>query len=101
MRIGWIGGLDRNAPQLEVLAKREGHSLDFHTGAVQGRGANEIRSLVHRADLVVIVTGVNSHGAMHLAKRECQREGRKYLVLKHCGTSRFRELLADLSQRAA
>jgi hypothetical protein len=101
MRIGWIGGLDRNAPQLEVLAKREGHSLDFHNGAVQGRGASEIRSLVHRADLVVIVTGVNSHGAMYLAKRECQRVGREYLVLKHCGTSRFRELLGSLSARAA
>ena len=93
MRIGWVGGRERNELQLEKIAERSGHQLEFHSGHVGGRGANDLRALVDRSDFLVIVTDVNSHGAVLLAKKLAQRAGRASLVIRRCGTSRFQALL--------
>ena len=69
MRIAWIGGLERNERELERIAVRGGHGLEFHSGHVGGRGAGDLRAMIERSDLVVILTDVNSHGAVLLAKK--------------------------------
>jgi len=99
MRIGWIGGRERNETQLDRIAEKSGHVLEFHSGHVGGRGAGDLRALVERSDLVVIVTDVNSHGAVLLAKKLAQRMGRASLVIRRCGTARFRALLDALALR--
>jgi Uncharacterized protein conserved in bacteria (DUF2325) len=101
MRIGWIGGRERNETQLERIAERSGHSLEFHSGHVGGRGADGIRTLVERSDFVVIVTDVNSHGAVLLAKKIAQQLGRPSLVIRRCGSSRFQALIEALEVRDA
>jgi hypothetical protein len=93
MRIGWVGGLTRNEGELRRIAERAGHALDFHTGEVGGRGASDLRSIVERADFLVVVTDVNSHGAVILARRLAQKLGRGCLVVQRCGPSRFQALL--------
>jgi hypothetical protein len=99
MRIAFIGGLHRNENQIVEIAEKAGHQLDFHPGVVGGRGAGELRSAIERADLVIIVTDVNSHGAVLLAKKLCQKLGRGTLVLRRCGAARFRQLLDALAAR--
>lgn len=99
MRIGWIGGRERNETQLERIAERSGHTLEFHSGHVGGRGAGDLRALVERSDFVVIVTDVNSHGAVLLAKKLAQRAGRASLVIRRCGTARFQALLDAFTTR--
>lgn len=99
MRIGWIGGRERNETQLERIAEQSGHRLEFHSGHVGGRGANDLRALVERSDFVVIVTDVNSHGAVILAKKLAQRCGRPSLVIRRCGGARFQALLDALAVR--
>ncbi len=99
MRIAWIGGLDRNEMQLKRMAAAAGHHLDFHKGDTGGRGAAALRSTVERADLVIILTDVNSHGGVQLARRLCQRLGRGALVVRRCGASQFQRLLDALSSR--
>lgn len=99
MRIGWIGGRERNEGQLERIAEGRGHELEFHSGHVGGRGANDLRALVERSDFLVIVTDVNSHGAVLLTKKLAQRLGRASLVIRRCGTSRFSSLLEALEIR--
>jgi hypothetical protein len=99
MRIGWIGGRERNETQLERIAERSGHVLEFHSGHVGGRGAGDIRALVERSDFIVIVTDVNSHGAVILAKKLAQKMGRASLVIRRCGTARFQALLDALAIR--
>lgn len=99
MRIGWIGGRERNETQLERIAEDRGHALEFHSGHVGGRGAGDLRALVERSDFLVIVTDVNSHGAVLLTKKLAQRLGRASLVIRRCGTSRFSALLDALSIR--
>ena len=101
MRIGWIGGRERNETQLERIAARSGHTLEFHSGHVGGRGADGIRTLVDRSDFLVIVTDVNSHGAVLLAKKMAQQSGRASLVIRRCGSSRFQALLDAINLRDA
>jgi hypothetical protein len=99
MRIGWIGGRERNEGQLDRIAARSGHSLEFHSGHVGGRGADTIRALVERSDFLVIVTDVNSHVAVLLAKKMAHQLGRASLVIGRCGTARFQVLLDAFALR--
>ena len=99
MRIGWIGGLTRNESQVSRMAEWAGHSLEFHSGDMSGSGADQLRRLVERVDFVVLVTEINSHGAVILTKKLCHRLGRGSLVMRSCGTSRFQALLDALAIR--
>ena len=99
MRIAFIGGLHRSENQIIEIAERAGHELDFHPGVVGGRGAGELRAAIERAELVIIVTDVNSHGAVTLAKKLCQKLGRGSLVLRRCGAARFKQLLDAIDAR--
>ncbi|WP_437548971.1 DUF2325 domain-containing protein [Sorangium sp. So ce448] len=99
MRITWIGGLDRNQAQLERMALQAGHHLEFHTGNTGGRGASELRAAIERADLVIVLTDVNSHGGVLLAKKLCQKLGRAAFMARRIGASRFQQLLDALAQR--
>jgi hypothetical protein len=70
MRIGIIGGLDRNARDLAAVAEAGGHRVETHTGVVSGSAsAGSLRALVARADLVFVLTDVNSHNAVHISRR--------------------------------
>lgn len=99
MRIGWIGGRERNETALERIAEQSGHTLEFHSGHVGGRGADTIRTLVERSDFLVIVTDVNSHGAVLLAKKAAAQLGRSSLVIRRCGSARFQALLEAINVR--
>jgi len=101
MRIAMIGGLDRNERLLADLAARFGHKLEFHGGHMRGRGADGLRALVERADLVVLTPDVNSHGAAQLGKRLAREAGRSVVVLRTCGVRRFRALLEAVARREA
>ncbi|MDD5169173.1 MAG: DUF2325 domain-containing protein [Syntrophales bacterium] len=99
MRIGWVGGLDRDDVKLSQLAANAGHEVEFHTGRLKGKGADGLRRLVERSSLVIILTTVNSHGGVQLAKREARKCKRPALVMQRCGQGRFRELLTTFNQR--
>lgn len=99
MRITLIGGIERSESQLIDIAAQAGHHLEFHPGHIGGRGSDEIRKAIERSDLVIIVTDVNSHGAVLLAKKACQKVGRGALVVRRCGPSRFRQLLEAIAAR--
>ncbi len=98
MRIACIGGLDRNEGQLVALAAEFGHTLEFHTGHTGGNGSMHLRSAISRAEFVVILTDVNSHGAVLLAKRLCRQAAQPYTVLRRLGRARFREQLDELTR---
>ena len=100
MRIAMIGGVERNETDYARIAERAGHSLEFHGGWIGGRGAETLAALIARAELVIIVTDVNSHGAVILARRLASERGRPIQLLRRMGTSRFRALLAGLEQEA-
>lgn len=93
MKIAWIGGLSRSEGQLRKVAADAGHELVVHDGDMHGRGMHEIRAAIERADLVIVVTDVNSHGGAIYARRLGQKLGREVLVVRRCGVARFQQLL--------
>jgi hypothetical protein len=100
MHIAIIGGLERHEPEIERRALARGHSVEFHRGFVGGRYAGALESTVQRSELAVIVTQVNSHGAMHIAKKAASRHGTAMLLVRTCNPSGFSAILDSLDPHA-
>ncbi len=100
MRIAVIGGLERHESEIERRAEAVGHRVEFHRGRVGGRHTEELEAVVQRCDLTVIVTRVNSHGAMYIAKKAATRHGRPALITRTCGPSSFSAILESLGSSA-
>jgi hypothetical protein len=100
MHIGLVGGIDRNAPLYGELARECGHSVECHTGVLAGRGSDSLAALVERSDLVVVITDVNSHAGVLGARRLSRARGRRCVLVRKMGTSRFRTLLDELGGEA-
>ena len=101
MHIGLVGGLDRSEAQYRQLAEHAGHSIEWHTGDLAGRGAGTLESMIDRSDLVIVVTAVNSHGAVWRARKLAKLRNKRLLLLARCGVSKFASLLGELSTPAA
>jgi hypothetical protein len=101
MRIAVIGGLERHQAEIERRGSALGHSLEFHRGRVGGRHTGELEAIVQRCDVAIIVTQVNSHGAMYIAKRVAARHGRPALMARTCSPSRFSAILESVLPRAS
>jgi len=94
MRIGVIGGLDRNVASLQALAENLGHEVGFNTGVMAGPASSAaLRSLVARSELVVIVTDINSHNAVRAARREARLRHRALKIVRKLGATQFAALL--------
>ncbi len=100
MKIAWIGGLDRNERALEEQAAAAGHVLLFHCGDVRGRGSEELKGLVKRADVVVVCTSVNSHGGVLVAKKHARQAGRPVVISRSGSASMLEQLLRQLPRVA-
>lgn len=96
VRVVVVGGPLRGAMRLASEAELGGARLEWHDGDTAGTGVRELRSLIRRADLVVITTDVNSHRGVEVAKQEARRAGRPFTLVRSCSGSRVRELLASL-----
>jgi len=95
MRIGWVGGLTRSEVHLARMAAKAGHELEYHDGNIRGHRADKLRKLVDRSALVIILTTINSHQGVHLAKRIARKHNRPAIVMQRCSQFTFREILAE------
>src|SRR5690242_15107315 len=98
MRIAVIGGREKSDEQLLRVAARYGASLEFHPGDLHG-GVQELKAAVARSTFVVIVTQINSHGAVLAAKRAARQYERPMLVMRKLTVARLRGLLDALAKR--
>ena len=97
MRIGIVGGIDRTANLLQSVAAARGHHLELHTGVISGSAsADNLRALVARSELVVVVTDVNSHNAVKTARREARLRNRTLRIVRRIGASQLAAMLEDL-----
>jgi hypothetical protein len=86
MRIAIVGGLDRVARELEEVARAGGHELGTHTGVIAGKATStSLRALVVWSDLVVVLTDVNSHNAVRMARRVARSKRRPLFILRRLG----------------
>ena len=93
MLIGVVGGLDRDAHRLVALARAAGHDAEIHTGHVGSSGVQGLRSLVARVDFVLVLTDVNSHGAVRLVRRLARVHRRPVHLMRRFGTTQFAAFL--------
>jgi hypothetical protein len=98
MRVAVIGGLERHEAEIERRAGALGHTVEFHRGRVGGRRTEELEAIVSRSEIVIIVTQVNSHGAMYIAKKAADRHARRALVARTCSPSSFRGLMESVGR---
>ncbi len=96
MRIGWVGGLDRSRARFSEVAEAAGHTLEMHEGHVGGRGTQALEGVVARCDILVIVTDLNSHGAVLNAKKMARRAGRRALIVRKGSVTSLERVLASL-----
>lgn len=95
MRVGIIGGAERNELQYRRVAEEAGHELEFHSGKLSSCGSSSLEALVKRCDLVVIATDTNSHAAVRTARSLMRTRGTSPLLIRRLGVSRLAELLAQ------
>ncbi|MBP1628941.1 MAG: uncharacterized protein H6Q00_3416 [Holophagaceae bacterium] len=95
MRVGIVGGVDRAESLYERVARKAGHEIEFHDGGTRGRGIHALEGLVDRCDLVIVITDVNSHGAVLMTRRLMRGAGRTPLLLRHFGVSRLAKVMAE------
>jgi hypothetical protein len=102
LRVAFVGGLDRLERTIVEAGCALGVEVEVHHGDVHGRGSDALERVIRRADRVVVVTGLNSHGGVVTAKRIARRYGVDVEIVKNCGIATARELLsAFVSRRAA
>lgn len=101
LRVAFVGGVACVDRQLLALGEELGIDIEVHQGHMKAQSRHRLASLIARANVLVLVTGVNSHGAVSVAKREAERSGIEVRILKFCGSSRARTLLAELAQARA
>ncbi|MFO0679231.1 MAG: DUF2325 domain-containing protein [Polyangiaceae bacterium] len=95
-RIAIIGGAERVERTFRELALELGVDVDLHDGHMHGRGNEKLSNQIRRADLVLVVTGINSHNAVRAAKREAARFGAPVRILKSCGAGVARDIMNEL-----
>jgi hypothetical protein len=100
-RVAFIGGHDRVGREIIAFGEQLGLEVEVHNGKTRGNGAARIVALIQRTDVVVIVTGTNSHNAVHVAKRETAKTGAVVRILSFCGTGTARALLTEIARANA
>jgi hypothetical protein len=93
MRVGIVGGAEKKQARYHELAKAAGCQVEFHHGHMKGRGPDELRALVARCDIVVIITRVNSHGAVRLARQLLRKHERDALIVRRFGLRYFEDVM--------
>lgn len=99
MRVGIIGGAERNELQYRRVAEEAGHELEFHSGKLAG-GAGSLEALVRRCELVVIATDTNSHAAVRAARGRMRTLGTAPVLVRRLGVARLAELLATVERES-
>ncbi|HET6336631.1 MAG TPA: DUF2325 domain-containing protein [Polyangiales bacterium] len=101
MRVGIIGGVERNQARYEEVAKAVGCDVEFHAGHMRGRGTETLDTLIERCDLIVIVTEINSHTAVRMAQKFSRKRGRRVLIARKFGIHTFEQTARQALAEAA
>jgi UDP-N-acetyl-D-mannosaminuronic acid transferase (WecB/TagA/CpsF family) len=101
LRVAFVGGVECVDRQLVALGDELGIEVEVHHGHMKSQSKQRLVSLIARTHVLVLVTGVNSHGAVSIAKREAERFGTEVRIVKFCGSSKARALLSELAQARA
>lgn len=95
-KIAIVGGAEKTMPEYRCVVQELGGEYLYHDGRT-GNGADRLRRVICRADVVVCITSINSHGAMKMAKSFCKRKGKRLLMTREAGVQSLREILLRMA----
>jgi len=98
MRIGIVGGASKNRSRYEQVAASNASEVEFHDGYMTSTATQALEGLVARSDVVVVITRVNSHQAVQLARKLTRQRERALLIVRRFGLRHLRELTCASSQ---
>lgn len=102
LRVAVIGGLTRATDQWRRAGQAIGVEVEHHDGQSAGRRSGDIAAIVRRADLVLIITDLNSHNGVAQARRGALAHGRPHLLLRRLRPDGLAAAIAELrAARAA
>lgn len=96
MKVAVVGGLDRLEPEYRKAVNELGAEFLFHTGRCEN-GTHVLKNLVCKADIVLYITSINSHGALKAVKGVCKKTGKQFRVVQNPGVSSVYNSLLDMS----
>ena len=94
LRVAVIGGLTRATEQWRRAGAAIGVQLEHHDGQSAGRRAADIAAIVRRADVVLILTDLNSHNGVAQARRAALAHHRPHLLLRRLRPDGVAEAIA-------
>src|SRR5262245_58145511 len=97
MRVGIVGGVERCERTYRERAARDGHKLLFHSGYIGGRGSAQLTSMIRSVELVIVLTDVNSHGAVRLARGAARARGVRVELQRRCSPERLAEIVSQVA----
>mgnify|MGYP000147395609 CR=1 FL=1 len=92
LTVAILGGSEGALPAYRCMVGDLGGECLYHNGCLR-KGAERLKRIIGQADIVVCITSVNSHAAMHFAKTICKRSGKRMLVTRESGVHALREML--------
>lgn len=101
LRVAFVGGVECVERQLIAAGDELGVDVEVHPGHMKGPMKDRLVALIARAHVLVLVTGVNSHGAVGVAKRAAAKSGAEVRIVKFCGSSKARSILSEIAHARA
>jgi hypothetical protein len=99
LRVGVVGGRERNELPLAKAARALGLELVFHDGKVAGTGSATLQRLAERTTALVILTDINSHRGVLTAKEAAKASQTPFVLVRRLSVSRLDELRGLIAER--
>jgi hypothetical protein len=96
MRVAVIGGLDRLEPEYRKTIHDLGADFIFHNGNCSN-GQHVLKNVVCKADIVLFITSINSHGALKIVKATCKKTGKQFNVVRHPSANSVYKTLSKIT----
>lgn len=96
MRVAVIGGLDRLEPEYRKTIHDLGADFLFHNGDCSN-GRHVLKNVVCKANIILFITSINSHGALKVVKATCKKTGKQFNVVRHPSASSVYKTLSEIA----
>ena|GEM_PF-1220030 len=96
MRVAVIGGLDRLEPEYRKTIHDLGADFIFHNGNCSN-GRHVLKNVVCKANIILFITSINSHGALKVVKATCKKTGKQFNVVRHPSAKSVYKTLLEIT----
>jgi len=96
MRVAVIGGLDRLESEYRSTIHDLGADFLFHNGDCSN-GRHVLKNVVCKANIVLFITSINSHGALKIVKATCKKTGKQFNVVRHPSANSVYKTLSKIT----